>query len=346
MVRQVLFVVVIGIAGTIQGAGQAAPAAVDPVMPEDANAAMQLAARVNGLGRMDKPWHLKADYQTFDEDGKPKDQGVFEEWWAGPEKYKISYADTGFHQVDYKNGEKAETLGDSGWATEAREMVRTYLNDPLPNEREVVKEDYSAHNLRVGKVNLRCMEPKSSEHHPGLNGAPDVKYCFDLVLPAIRLEDTSSFLLVLFNGTERINGHYLAQQIAVENGNLPIVNIKITSLETLSSAEEAMFAPAPTAVAGPGPRVKAAVIAGNKIGGVDPRYPIEARRDRVQGMVMLEATINKVGDIENLQIVSGPKELRESAFDAVKTWRYKPYLLNGQPVAVRTQVNVVYTLGG
>src|ERR1700758_4583091 len=58
-------------------ANQAAVAAVpfDPVMPKDANGMMQLASRVNGLAGMDKPWHLKANYQTFDADGKPKDQG-------------------------------------------------------------------------------------------------------------------------------------------------------------------------------------------------------------------------------------------------------------------------------
>lgn len=349
MLRHLVLLSLIGMAGAGCATGQAAaaPVTADPVMPKDANAAMQLAARVNGLASPDmKPWHLKANYQTFDADGKAKDQGVFEEWWAGPEKWKISYADPDFHQVDYKNGEKTEILGDSGWPTLPREMVRTYLNDPLPKEIEIAKENYAANEQKLGKVTLKCIKPKSAGHYSGPGDVPDSMFCFDQVLPVIRLEDSSHRLFVLFNQTERINGHYLAQQIEVENGNLPIVNMEVTSLQTLSGAEEAMFAPTSAAVPGPGPTVKAGVIAGSKIGGVDPRYPIEARRNRVQGMVMLEATINKAGEIDNLQIISGPKELRESAFDAVKTWRYKPYLLNGQPVAVRTQVNVIYQLGG
>lgn len=230
---------------------QVAVAAVDPVMPKDPNAVMLLAARVNGLAGLDKPWHLKANYQTFDADGKPKDTGVFEEWWAGAEKYKVSYSDPDFHQVQYKNGDKTQTLGDSGWPTMPREMVRAYLNDPLPGEKEMANENYSANEQKLGKVDLRCIEPRSAEHvRP--DGVPDTRFCFDRVLPVIRLEGASRFLYVLFNQDERIDGHYLAQQIEVGNGNLPIVNIEVTSLETLSSVEEAMFAPAPAARPGPG----------------------------------------------------------------------------------------------
>lgn len=50
-------------------------------------------------------------------------------------------------------------------------------------------------------------------------------------------------------------------------------------------------------------------------------------------------------NIANLTVVSGPKELRKSATDAVRTWKYKPFLLNGNPVEVQTTINVVYTIG-
>jgi protein TonB len=60
----------------------------------------------------------------------------------------------------------------------------------------------------------------------------------------------------------------------------------------------------------------------------------------------LQATISKTGAIENLHVVSGPPMLQQAALDAVKTWRYKPYLLSGEPVEVETEVNVIFTLGG
>jgi periplasmic protein TonB len=76
-----------------------------------------------------------------------------------------------------------------------------------------------------------------------------------------------------------------------------------------------------------------------------PAYPAIARAARVQGTVILQATISRNGTIENLRVVSGPAMLQQAAVDAVRQWRYKPFLLNGDPVEVETTVNVVFTLG-
>jgi protein TonB len=75
-----------------------------------------------------------------------------------------------------------------------------------------------------------------------------------------------------------------------------------------------------------------------------PIYPSIAVTVHQQGTVVLQATISKTGTIENLRVISGPPILRQSALDAVKTWQYKPYMLNGQPVEVETTVNVVFSL--
>jgi bla regulator protein blaR1 len=93
-------------------------------------------------------------------------------------------------------------------------------------------------------------------------------------------------------------------------------------------------------------RIKGSVVAGNKIDGENPTYPAEARAAKVSGTVVLRAIISKTGSITNLQVVSGPKELRDSAVDAVRTWHYKPYILNGDPVPVETTINVNYNLEG
>jgi protein TonB len=77
-----------------------------------------------------------------------------------------------------------------------------------------------------------------------------------------------------------------------------------------------------------------------------PVYPPIAKTARVAGTVVLEATISKNGMVEGLRVVSGPEMLRQSAVDAVRTWRYKPYKLNNEPVEVETTVNVVFSLGG
>ncbi|MGA3080885.1 MAG: TonB family protein [Terracidiphilus sp.] len=76
-----------------------------------------------------------------------------------------------------------------------------------------------------------------------------------------------------------------------------------------------------------------------------PAYPPIAVATRTEGTVILAATISKTGSIENLRVTSGPALLQKAALDAVETWRYQPYLLDGEPVEVETTVSVTFTLG-
>lgn len=77
---------------------------------------------------------------------------------------------------------------------------------------------------------------------------------------------------------------------------------------------------------------------------VPPIYPEDAKKAQIAGNVQLEAVIGKAGEAENLKVVSGPKELQQSALDAVRQWTYKPFLLNGEPVEVKTTININYSL--
>lgn len=91
-------------------------------------------------------------------------------------------------------------------------------------------------------------------------------------------------------------------------------------------------------------RISQGVTKGLLIRRVEPTYPPLARSARVQGEVVLSAIISTNGDIENLQLVSGHPMLVPAALTAVKQWRYKPYLLNGQPTEVETTITVIFTL--
>jgi protein TonB len=92
--------------------------------------------------------------------------------------------------------------------------------------------------------------------------------------------------------------------------------------------------------------ISGGVAAGMLLQKTTPLYPPIAKAARVSGTVILQATISKAGTIENLRVVGGPAMLQQAALDAVRTWRYRPYLLNNEPVEVETTVNVVFTLGG
>jgi len=93
-------------------------------------------------------------------------------------------------------------------------------------------------------------------------------------------------------------------------------------------------------------RVSQGVTQGLLIHRVQPLYPPLARQARIQGVVVLQALIGKDGSIQNLHVVSGHPMLTNSALEAVKEWRYKPYYLNGEAVEVETTINVNFTLSG
>jgi protein TonB len=88
------------------------------------------------------------------------------------------------------------------------------------------------------------------------------------------------------------------------------------------------------------------ILEGNLIRRVQPVYPPLARSARIQGPVVLFAVISKVGTIDNLRAVSGHPMLVRAAIEAVSQWRYRPYILNNEPIEVETQITVNFLLSG
>ena len=77
---------------------------------------------------------------------------------------------------------------------------------------------------------------------------------------------------------------------------------------------------------------------------VNPIYPQPARIERLAGSVILDASIGEDGSIHEVKVISGPPLLADAATEAVKKWRYRPFLLDGRPVAVQEQITVVFKL--
>jgi TonB family protein len=91
-------------------------------------------------------------------------------------------------------------------------------------------------------------------------------------------------------------------------------------------------------------KASSGVMSGLLLKKVAPSYPEEARRNHIQGTVVLKAEISETGDITELEMLEGPIELAGSAVAAVRQWKYRPYLLEGRPVSVETQMTVNYQL--
>ncbi len=91
-------------------------------------------------------------------------------------------------------------------------------------------------------------------------------------------------------------------------------------------------------------RLAQRVVEANLVHDVTPIYPPEAGRARIEGAVVLLAVIGKDGSVEDLRVESGLPILAQAAIDAVKQWRYRPYLLNGEPVEVDSRITINFTL--
>jgi protein TonB len=91
-------------------------------------------------------------------------------------------------------------------------------------------------------------------------------------------------------------------------------------------------------------RMSQGVTRGSLIHKVEPAYPPIARAARIQGEVILTAVISKTGEIENLALVSGHPMLVPAARAAIEQWRYRPFLLNGEPVEVETTITLTFEL--
>lgn len=152
------------------------------------------------------------------------------------------------------------------------------------------------------------------------------------------------------------NGHLLVWYAGAgnEKGMAEILTTlnSITVLPSNNTAELASSAqrkeaeePAASLAKADRVRVSSGVTTGLLIKKVNPVYPPEARSAYIQGTVVLRAEISKTGDITDLELLDGPIELAGSAVDAVRQWKYRPYLLLGDPVTVETQITVNYTLG-
>ena len=127
----------------------------------------------------------------------------------------------------------------------------------------------------------------------------------------------------------------------VPGGQLGGVIGGIVSSASTVAAVPTLTKPTPQRV-----RVSQGVSKGLVIYRIEPTYPPAARAAHIQGVVVLAAIIDKDGNIQNLQVVSGHPMLAPAAIEAVKQWRYKPFLLSGQPLEVETAVTVTFQLRG
>ncbi|MFZ1086312.1 MAG: energy transducer TonB [Terracidiphilus sp.] len=338
------------------------PANAAPGLPKDPHEIFAAAAPFYDFNSPElKPWHLKATYRLYDENGKPSEQGTFEYWWASPKVYRSSWTRPSATHSDWHMADGRNAHQFTGAPLEYFESnLLEVLLSPLPSSNEI---DPSKYRLDQGSVGSRkdkspcVMVVPLMPLYPKLQTVPlglFPTYCFDSQLPVLRASHTFGNVTTGFNHIVKVQNRYLAREIGFYDGERKILSATVDSITNLSPTDPALSHPVepiiPQTINTSGKKPEKVTISGGLMTGmlvkkVQPIYPQNAKDLHVSGTVVLQATIGRDGGVHNLRVISAPApSLAISALWAVSRWQYKPYLLMGEPVEVDTTVNVIYTL--
>lgn len=312
------------------------PSAGSTPLPQDPKDYMLLASRQNGLGfSAMQPWHLKASYHTLNEAGDTAEAGTFEEWWVAPQIYKISFSTRNSNQTQYRNGSDIRVTGSKSLASRIEQPIEEEIATPLPTEEVLKHASFKRSEAKFNQVALDCILTNGTR-----------AYCFAPEVPAIRLEASSIPIpvQVIHNDFLRAGTQYIAKQITWVNNGKPVMDMKIDTLDYPAQLQAADIQAPADAAAPEEIALRAGMPNLKKVHNEAPVYPAMAKAAHISGEVDINATIEKDGTVSAIDVVSGPQMLREAAMETVRRWRYEPYLVDGLPVRVRTELGVMFTM--
>jgi TonB family protein len=320
-----------------------------------------------------KPFRLKVTYQLYGDNDKPTERGIFEYWWAPLNryfsKYRLSWsrpstAYTGWYLAngEYTYESKGEPLNLFEYKLQAMLLA------PMPRPAYFEQSQFGERQLRV--VEEEASFDDSGGHcltvipNPPQAATPEragkgsyATYCFD---------EKSTKLLSVYYPQERVlarfadvaqtQGKGLPRQLDIYDGKRKLLTAKIETIDVIDASDPA-FTPGGAATraqvgnAGNGyPNlisVSPGVASTLLLKKLTPIYPAEAKKERIEGDVVLYGTLGTDGKTHFLRVVSAPSaSLAASAFWSVSQWEYMPYELNGRKAPVDTTIKITFSLEG
>jgi TonB family protein len=352
------------------GLGQA-PSPADVPWGSDPDRYLRDAEKVNGLSEVgDQAWHLRVSFQSFDEQGGVDDQGTFEEIYVSPTKYKRIYSRPGFSLIQFGTEQGLLQTGNDGWGSLAPSYLQSLI-DPFRDANQIDQFDLASEERTEADFPYPCISLRNKSRGPGSTPENFEAYCFEPGTKALRMEVEDRTLTALLYGRPLIfQGRSVPRDLEIIHFGKLIFTAHVETIESVTTANGAALTPPPDAIRiqgrvvlpdgsiqmmplvhphNPGARISIVNISDSVANGllikrVDPVYPPTARAAGIQGTVVVEATITKEGRVRTTRVISGPPQLQGAAMYAVGQWTYRPFMLNGQAVEVRTDVEVGFSL--
>ena len=312
--------------------------------PNDARARIVLAERTNGLRLVDVPWHLKASYVVFADGGTTSDAGTYEEWRVSEKEYRVALHSSSLSVEEFGTAHGVFRVGQGDWPREPLSSITSMIAGPsFPH----ISDDTVLENFQhsFGASKLTCTAVRKRSEHTTLTDFPS--YCFsptDAVL--LYTSSANAASQTVFEHFKTMRGHYLAFDTKQYLEDKLWLKLHVETLEGLDKAGQSALE-LPAGAVPVTPRSHLLGLAPDRlVSKVDPVYPVAARMHQFQGTVVLDALIDKAGHVAWLRALSGLPSLQQPALDAVRHWAYKPYLVEGQPAEVETEIPVTFVLNG
>jgi len=279
-----------------------------------------------------QPFLLKVEFQLYDLDGNPAEKGTAEESWTRTDGKVIRIQSPSLVEGEGPEDEAKTYTRESYLVHQALRAISRPFPDPI--EKKDFAIDEFQQTVREDRLNCFALEPAGT-----WKGATPT-YCTDVDNRLIAM--TGQFFTIWRSDFRKYRDHEAPMDVKLSYEGRPALAMRVIELDALP--EESV---ATDKIKDGSKRslVPGKVIAGSIVKKKNPDYPKEARKKHIGGSVVIAALISKQGTIAYLDVIASPNVLfSQSARDAVKTWTYKPYLLNGEPVEVDTTITVNYNL--
>ncbi len=281
------------------------------------------------------PWHLRMTFQINDLNGKPKDSGTIEEWWASPQSRRLEIRSASYNlTIPAGLSDPPEPSTPTREAYLVRQLLKEVVH-PIPDYGDFQGLQVTEDNRNFGKLTLACISVTRPPRIPA-------DFCFAPGSSVLRVHLDEAQFAAARNTISTFGGINLGFDNALAYGEKVAITAHTDKLEGFHPDGNIALS---TSSVGPPPIIPGVVLAGHILKKAQPIYPLIARRQRSTGTVLLCARISKQGTITGLDVVSSPDPLlTESAMQAVRQWIYQPYLLNGSPTEVDTTITVNYNI--
>jgi hypothetical protein len=298
----------------------------------DLAAWLQKETALNGLESADlQPWHLVVIYDQFDEDGDNVHSGVYEEFWAGPKKYKRIYQSDNFNQTDYAIELGLFRRGDQQWPGRAETQVRAEVVSPFSYAETL--QGFRARSVErtFGAYTLQCV---LIERDSATVISAPTEYCLEPDSSILRYARGFGWFQTAYNGIISFQGRNIPREVDVTDGGKPYLKLRVDMIEMISHLDDSDLTPPSDAVG----------LLGNRVSGVNPKptklsfpqWPASLRGQHFS--VEVAIVIGKGGHVVSARALTGPPEAHKTCEDSARKWVYSPYLVLGEPVEVETKV--------